>query len=97
MSVTTPKNQFQIFPHFPKFKIIAHMIELKINELCNQIVPIPIQISNCIESVWLREEILVNSDKNQNFAQPLIGIFFLNTSSNLIYKHFTVFWNFQSM
>ena len=52
------------------------MIELKINELGNQIVPIPIQISNCIESVWLREEILVNSDKNQNFAQPLIEIFF---------------------
>ena len=44
---------------------------LKINECGDQIVPIPIQRNNCIESVRLRKEILVNSAKMQESAQPL--------------------------
>ena len=49
------------------------MMQLKINELGNQIFPIPIQIWNCIENVWLRKEILLNSYKSQYFTQPLIS------------------------
>ena len=44
------------------------MIELKINEMGNQIIPIPIQIWNCIENVWLKKEFLVNSDKSKKFC-----------------------------
>ena len=44
---------------------------LKINECGDQIVPIPIQRNNCIESVRLRKEIPVNSAKMQEFVQPL--------------------------
>ena len=44
---------------------------LKINECGDQIVPIPIQRNNCIESVRLRKEILVNSAKMQESVQPL--------------------------
>ena len=44
---------------------------LKINECGDQIVPIPIQRNNCIESVRLRKEILVNSAKLQESVQPL--------------------------
>ena len=47
------------------------MIELKINEMGNLIVPIPIQIWNCIGKVWLKKEFLANPDRSQNFAQPL--------------------------
>ena len=45
---------------------------LKINECGDQIVPIPIQRNNCIESVRLRKEILVNSAKMQESVQPLL-------------------------
>ena len=45
---------------------------LKINECGDQIVPIPIQRNNCIESVRLRKEILVNSAKMQESVQPLV-------------------------
>ena len=44
---------------------------LKINECGDQIVPIPIQRNNCIESVRLRKEILVNSAEMQESVQPL--------------------------
>ena len=44
---------------------------LKINECGDQIVPIPIQRNNCIESVRLRKEILVNSAKMQESVEPL--------------------------
>ena len=47
---------------------------LKINECGDQIVPIPIQRNNCIESVRLRKEILVNSAKMQESVQPLQNI-----------------------
>ena len=47
---------------------------LKINECGDQIVPIPIQRNNCIESVRLRKEILVNSAKMQESVQPLYSI-----------------------
>ena len=50
---------------------MLYIIELKINEMGNQIVPIPIQIWICIENVWLKKEILVSPDRSQNFAQPL--------------------------
>ena len=46
---------------------------LKINECGDQIVPIPIQRNNCIESVRLRKEILVNSAKMQESVQPLLS------------------------
>ena len=47
---------------------------LKINECGDQIVPIPIQRNNCIESVRLRKEILVNSAKMQESVQPLDSV-----------------------
>ena len=49
---------------------------LKINECGDQIVPIPIQRNNCIESVRLRKEILVNSAKMQESVQPLVLSYF---------------------
>ena len=48
---------------------------LKINECGDQIVPIPIQRNNCIESVRLRKEILVNSAKMQESVQPLACVY----------------------
>ena len=44
---------------------------LKINESGDQIIPIPIQRNNCIESVQLRKEIPVNLAIMLEFVQTL--------------------------